>query len=179
MVSSFLPMRSPCGKRQAGLDRWNRYARKCLLHRWRPIWRHAKRAAASIAKLLREGLEFWRSNSDIVLVEGAGGLMSPISDDDYNADLANEFGFPLVIVSANELGTINSTMQTLITAKSHCDNIPVAGLVLNSPRPSVGDPSTVSNRGELTRRCSAPLLAEVAYGGGFDQEVDWWKLAGG
>jgi dethiobiotin synthetase len=131
------------------------------------------------AKLLRGGLEYWRSNNDIVLVEGAGGLMSPISDGDYNTDLANDFGFPLVIVSANELGTINSTMQTLITANAYCDDVPIAGLVLNSPRLSVDDPSTASNRDELVRRCKVPLLAEVAHGGGFDQEVDWWKLAGG
>ena len=64
-------------------------------------------------QLLRDGIEFWRETSDIVLVEGAGGLMSPMSDDDYNADLAAEFGYPLVVVAANELGTINATLQTL------------------------------------------------------------------
>src|SRR3954471_17874416 len=36
---------------------------------------------------LREGIRFWQTTSDVVLVEGAGGLMSPLSDDDYNADL--------------------------------------------------------------------------------------------
>ncbi len=84
------------------------------------------------AKLLREGIEYWRETSDVVLVEGAGGLMSPISDDDYNADLAAEFGFPLVVVAANELGTINATLQTLITAATYCDGLDVAGIVLNS-----------------------------------------------
>src|SRR3954470_17219120 len=46
------------------------------------------------ANLLRAGIEPWREASDIVLVEGAGGLMSPIGDDDYNADLADVFGYP-------------------------------------------------------------------------------------
>jgi dethiobiotin synthetase len=131
------------------------------------------------AKLLRTGLEFWCSTSDVVIVEGAGGLMSPISDDDYNADLATEFGYPLVIVAANQLGTINATLQTLIAAESFRDGLPVAGVVLNSPASAVDDPSTESNRDELARRCQSPLLAEVAYGRGFDQEVDWWTLAGG
>ena len=67
--------------------------------------------------LLRTGLEHWGSTSEIVLVEGAGGLMSPISEDDYNADLAAEFGYPLVVVTANQLGTINATLQTLIAAE--------------------------------------------------------------
>ena len=73
------------------------------------------------------GIDFWRETSDIVLVEGAGGLMSPISDDDYNADLAAEFGYPLVVVAANELGTINATLQTLITASTYRDGLDVAG----------------------------------------------------
>src|SRR3954465_15499285 len=40
------------------------------------------------SELLRNRIEFWRTTSDVVLVEGAGGLMSPISDQDYNANLA-------------------------------------------------------------------------------------------
>src|SRR5262245_10809292 len=53
------------------------------------------------ATLLRTGIRFWQEASDIVLVEGVGGLMSPVSEEDYNADLAAEFGYPLVVVAAN------------------------------------------------------------------------------
>ncbi len=149
------------------------------------------------ARLLREGINFWRETSDVVLVEGAGGLMSPVCDDDYNADLAAEFGYPLVVVAANELGTINATLQTLITAKKgtfyffgDTDGPPreapakkvecpllVAGIVLNSPRLLSGDPSVESNADELSRRCTAPLLAIVEHGAEFNREVDWWGLA--
>lgn len=143
------------------------------------------------AEQLRSGIEYWRKTSDVVIVEGAGGLMSPLSDDDYNADLAAEFGYPLVIVAANTLGTINATLQTLITA-AHFDKgvrtvfrpdtlvrppfarktVLTPFLVLNSLR-AVGDPSSESNADELVRRCVAPLLAVVEHGGGFDREVDW------
>ena len=128
-------------------------------------------------KLLRSGLEFWRATCDFVLVEGAGGLMSPVSDDDYNADLAEEFGFPLVVVAANVLGTINATLQTLIVADTFREGLEIAGIVLNTPRLVVSDPSVESNADELARRCVPPLLAEVKHGGGFDAEVDWWSLA--
>jgi dethiobiotin synthetase len=127
--------------------------------------------------LLRSGIEVWRQASDIVLVEGAGGLMSPISDDDYNADLAHEFGFPLVVVAANVLGTINATLQTLITAATYCDGLSVAGVVLNSPQQLLDDASLDSNRDELERRCVPPILAAVNHDGGFDRDVDWWALA--
>jgi len=130
-------------------------------------------------QLLRDGLQFWRANCDVVIVEGAGGLMSPISDDDYNADLAVEFGFPLLIVAANVLGTINATLQTLITANSSPYNLGVAGIVLNSPSPPVNDPSVESTADEIARRCEPPLLATVEYGGEFDRPVDWWALTKG
>jgi dethiobiotin synthetase len=130
------------------------------------------------AKLLREGLEFWRSCSDIVIVEGAGGLMSPISDDDYNADLVSDFGVPLLVVSANVLGTINATLQTLITASTFRDRLSVAGIVLNSPCPALDDPSMASNADELSMRCEQPLLAVVEHGGEFDRDVDWMSLCG-
>src|SRR5262249_27061850 len=51
------------------------------------------------SRLLRKGLDYWRQRSEVVVVEGAGGLMSPIGEQDYVADLAAEFGFPLVIVT--------------------------------------------------------------------------------
>ncbi|MBL9080470.1 MAG: dethiobiotin synthase, partial [Planctomycetales bacterium] len=37
---------------------------------------------------LRWGLDYWRPRSDVVVVEGAGGLFSPLSDDRLNMDLA-------------------------------------------------------------------------------------------
>jgi dethiobiotin synthetase len=129
--------------------------------------------------LLRTGLEFWCESCDIVLVEGAGGLMSPVSDDDYNADLADEFGYPLVVVAANALGTINATLQTLIVADTFRDGLEIAGIVLNTPRLAASDPSVDSNADELVRRSAPPLLAEVKHGGGIDTEVDWWALTGG
>lgn len=128
-------------------------------------------------QLLRTGIESWQATSDVVLVEGAGGLMSPVSDDDYNADLAAEFGYPLVIVAANVLGTINATLQTLIAAHHHRTGLPIAGIVLNSPQATVEDPSVASNAEELRKRCDVPLVAEVPHGGSFDRDVDWWTLA--
>jgi dethiobiotin synthetase len=131
------------------------------------------------AGLLRRGLDYWRSRSEIVLVEGAGGLMSPLGDEEYVADLARDLGFPLIVVTRNILGTINATLQTLITASVYRGGLAVAGVVLNHPAPPVaGDLSLASNCGELAARCTAPLLATVGFGGKeFDSEVDWWRLA--
>ena len=129
--------------------------------------------------LLRSGLDYWRARSEIIVVEGAGGLMSPLGDETYVADLACDFGFPLVVVSRNVLGTINATLQTLITAAVFREGLATAGVVLGHPTPpATGDVSLATNREELAARCTVPLLAEVAHGSGqFDAEVDWFALA--
>jgi len=130
-------------------------------------------------KLLRRGLDYWRRRSDIILVEGAGGLMSPLGENLYVADLAEEFAFPLIVVTRNVLGTINQTLQTLITAAVFREGLSIAGIVLNHPQPpNAEDPSTRWNRPELAGRCVPPILAEVSWRAeGFDSAVDWVALA--
>ncbi len=136
------------------------------------------------AALLRSGLEYWRARSDVILVEGVGGLMSPLGEEEYVADLAYDFGFPLVVVTRNALGTINQTLQTLITAATFRDGLEIAGVVLNHPvesHPVAGcdDASLSTNRQELAARCVPPVLGEVAWQGTrFDAPVDWADLLG-
>jgi dethiobiotin synthetase len=133
------------------------------------------------AELLRGGLAVWRDNFEFVVVEGAGGLMSPLGAEDYVADLALEFGYPLVVVAANELGTINQTLQTLIAAAVFREGIPVAGVVLNCSRPAeqtAHDPSTASNLAELAARCIPPVLGQLRHAAhDFDRPIDWRTAA--
>ncbi len=131
------------------------------------------------AALLREGARAWFGECDLLLVEGSGGLMSPLGEDDYVATLADELGFPLVVVAANVLGTINLTLQTLIAAACVGPGLDVAGIVLNNLLGSEEDLSRSENRKEIERCATSPILAEVAYGDErFNPEIDWLKLAG-
>ncbi|MEX0939294.1 MAG: dethiobiotin synthase [Pirellulales bacterium] len=128
--------------------------------------------------MLTAGVDYWRESSEIVLVEGAGGLMSPLDVGLFNADLAVQLGYPLLIVAANELGVINATLQTLIAARSRCPDLPVAGVVLCATRASADDLSRASNATELLAH-DVPLLAIAAHGEGrLDRAVDWYALAG-
>lgn len=132
------------------------------------------------AERLRSGLAYWQERSDLVLVEGAGGLMSPLTDDLYNADLALDFGYPLVVVAANALGTINHTLQTLIAATAFDRGLPVAGVVLNDLRCGGEDLSVSSNLSELKIRCVPPVLAHVGFQAvDISPPVDWRQYAGG
>jgi dethiobiotin synthetase len=126
--------------------------------------------------LLRSGLDYWLERSEIVIVEGAGGYLSPISESDFVADLACDFGFPLLIVSKNVLGTINQTLQTVMIAASYRGGVPIAGIVLNSSFANSEDESTATNRADLERRVQVPVLAEVAANSSlFAPAVDWYR----
>jgi dethiobiotin synthetase len=101
--------------------------------------------------LIRTGFEFWRERSDLVIVEGAGGLLSPVSDTLNNADLAAEFGLPLVIVAANRLGVINHTLLTVEVARTYRGGLKVSCIFLNQ-LPGTTDASHASNFTQLARR---------------------------
>lgn len=130
------------------------------------------------ARLLRQGTWAWRDRCDVLLVEGAGGLMSPLGEEEYVADLAYDLGFPLVIVVRNTLGAINQALQTLVAAAAFQDGLDVAGLVLNHTERPGDDASLASNRAEIARRAGSPVLAQLDWQATeFDAPVDWFGLA--
>lgn len=80
--------------------------------------------------LLRNALYRWTPGADVTVIEGAGGLMCPVSDCDTVADLAVEWQAPLVIVAANRLGVVNHTLLSVKFAESR--GLHVHGVVLNN-----------------------------------------------
>jgi dethiobiotin synthetase len=110
------------------------------------------------AGLLRSGIDWWRGRVEVVVVEGAGGFLSPVTETESIADLAVSFAFPLLVVARMSLGTINHTLLTLEAARARGLN--VVGIVLNhSTPPDPGDRSVESNPVELEKRCAVPILA--------------------
>jgi adenosylmethionine-8-amino-7-oxononanoate transaminase/dethiobiotin synthase len=85
-----------------------------------------------------DAFEALRSRHDVLLVEGAGGLMVPITKDYLVIDLVRDLGIELVIVSRLGLGTINHTLLTIEQARSR--GIPVAGIVFSDTGKARGIP---------------------------------------
>ena len=127
--------------------------------------------------LASTGLAAWTSHCDVVVVEGAGGLMSPIDEEEYVADLAFDFGYPLVVVTNNVVGAINQTLQTLITASNFRDGLPVGAVVLNDVSAN-DDPASKSNLEEVVTRVEGPLFSRLRHQGKqLDDPIDWYELA--
>jgi dethiobiotin synthetase len=79
-------------------------------------------------------VERLRAAYDVVLVEGAGGLLVPVAEGQSMADLAGALHLPLVIVARPGLGTINHTLLTLEAARER--GLDVLGVVLSSWAPT-------------------------------------------
>ena len=67
---------------------------------------------------------------DIVLVEGIGGIMTPILKDYAIIDLIKDLMANTIIVTSSKIGTINHTILTCKMCKNM--NIPVKGLIINN-----------------------------------------------
>jgi dethiobiotin synthetase len=78
-------------------------------------------ADAAVGAAFRRPDTFW-------IVEGAGGILVPISDDEVMADLIARLGLPAVVVSRTALGTINHTLLTLEALRAR--RIMIAGVVM-------------------------------------------------
>lgn len=65
--------------------------------------------------LVRQSTAKLREQYDIVLLEGAGGLMVPITEDILTIDYIIEEQLPLIFVTSAKLGSINHTLLALNT----------------------------------------------------------------
>lgn len=75
------------------------------------------------------------------LVEGAGGLLSPLAQDFNSRDLAVELQAPVLLVAADSLGTLNHTFLTIEAIESA--GLEVAAVIFSAPE--VPDASTGRN----------------------------------
>lgn len=95
----------------------------------------APNAAAALEKREVNLEEIYRSyrelqkRYDVVIVEGIGGLLVPITRDYFVTNLIRELDLPMVIVSRASLGTINHTLLTLEAAMVR--GLEVRGIIFN------------------------------------------------
>jgi dethiobiotin synthetase len=92
---------------------------------------------------LRGGAQAAAASADVLVCEGVGGLLVPLSPTYLVRDFAADLGLPLVIAAAPGLGTINHTLLTIEAA--HAADLDVASVVL-TPWPEEPTAIEHSNR---------------------------------
>lgn len=107
---------------------------------------------------LQERFDRLAARHAMVLVEGAGGLLAPITEDASYLDLAVRLDLPLLVVIGSRLGALNHARLTVEAAR-HA-GLPVAGVVLNRPT-AARSPARTTNCSALRRLLPVPVLGEI------------------
>jgi len=102
------------------------------------------------------------ADADLVLVEGAGGLLVPLGPALDMAGLARRFAWPLLLVSRASLGTLNHTLLSLEAARIR--SLAVLGVVVSHTTPDL-PPAERANLELLVARLPVPYLGELPFGG--------------
>ncbi|OGH96966.1 MAG: dethiobiotin synthase [Candidatus Melainabacteria bacterium GWF2_32_7] len=71
-----------------------------------------------------------KNECDLVLVEGAGGILAPVYENFLIRDLIKLLNLPLLIVARPDLGTINHTLLAIEAARSY--NIDILGIIISN-----------------------------------------------
>lgn len=111
---------------------------------------------------LHRGADVWQTDCDVLIVEGAGGLFSPLAEGTLNIDLARQLDARIVLVAANRLGVIHQVLATCGAAQNF--GLPPVGILFCAPNEQQ-DGSQSSNPSQVARYCNVPILGVISHGG--------------
>jgi len=98
---------------------------------------------------------------DFMIIEGAGGIMVPLSPNYLYLDLAEAIGLPVVIVARPGLGTINHTLLTVAALKER--GIAIAGVIINYSNKNKPGTAEETNPGVIEKISRVTVLGAVPY----------------
>jgi dethiobiotin synthetase len=96
------------------------------------------------------------TDTDFLLVEGAGGFYSPLCSNGLNADLAQNLKLPIILVAEDRVGCINHCLLALEAAQKRRLNI--KAIVLNRQLPA---PAGMDNAQELKQHTDCIILPSI------------------
>lgn len=105
-------------------------------------------------------------HSDVVIVEGIGGVLVPLTETETLLDLAVEFDLPTLIVARPDLGTINHSLLTIKAVRDA--GLPLAGVVMNGYNARNADlavetaPDVIAALGQTTILAVLPYDEDVS-----------------
>jgi dethiobiotin synthetase len=127
-----------------------------------PIAPHIAAAQAGVSMSipkLKSDFEVLANAAEVVVVEGAGGFLVPLSDAEDMADLAVALGLPVILVVGMRLGCLNHALLTVAAIKAR--GLYLAGWVANSIDPHMAN--FAENLDSLKRRIPALCLGVIPY----------------
>ena len=113
----------------------------------------------SVTKIYEDYNEIINTSSpnDILIIEGAGGILVPLNDDEFVIDLIQKLKATVILVSSNYLGSINHSLLTAEICK--IKNIDIAGWIFNSQSKPFG----ISYENEIVDWSGFQKIASITY----------------
>ena len=108
---------------------------------------------------INRSIKIMSRDSDVMIVEGIGGVLVPMDETHTFLDAAADMKSPAVVVARAALGTINHTLLTLAALRSR--NIPVAGVVINRYPTDTPGLAEETNPRAIEKWGKTPILAIV------------------
>jgi len=122
-------------------------------------------------KVIETHFAAMQRHADAFVVEGAGGWLVPLNDNQTIADLAKALNLPVVLVVSIKLGCIN---HALLTVQAIADSgLSLAGWVAND---FLDDSESTAIIQSLTQRITAPCLGVVPKLEDDEDASAWLKL---
>lgn len=113
----------------------------------------------SVSRLLPAIQNILARRADLTIVEGAGGWMVPLTEQERLSDLAQQLNLPVILVVGIRLGCINHALLTVESIQQH--GLALAGWVANYLAPE--NKVSQQNVQYLTTHIAAPCLGVVPY----------------
>lgn len=117
---------------------------------------------------IKKDFKTFSEGNNITLVEGAGGLLAPATDNMLCADLIKALNIPIIIVTVPFLGRLNHTLLTIHYAKTN--NIPIKGIIVNKIPNNSKELATQNFVSELKMYTDVPIIGEIKDITPFDTE---------
>ena len=112
--------------------------------------------------LLLNGFAAWTTRVDVLIAEGAGGVLCPLSSELTVLDLATQIQAPVVVVAANRLGVISHTRLTVDCLRQ--SGLDVAAVILNDAQvKDSADPAISTNSRQLSYWIPEVAVLHVAF----------------
>ncbi len=135
----------------------------CCLPQAKAPWLAAVDAGRHIdTDQLIERLTALRRGARQLVIEGAGGIMVPITRNFLMLDLMARLDIPVILVARDSLGTINHTLLSVAVLKGR--GIPIRGVVLTAQSPEATPPEMVAqNRMAIEHFARVPVAGTVEW----------------
>ena len=111
-----------------------------------------------------------KQKSDFVIVEGAGGLLTPIYENFLMRDLITLLSIPVIIVAKPDLGTINHTLLTIEAAKASGLNI--KGIIISNYPFDTDDIAIRTAPKTIESLCDVEILGVLPHINGLMQDYN-------